>query len=265
MNRIVIPAVLAVVLIGTTTVIEGVFFKDRWGTPGVEAAELGRRFAKVPKEIGDWTGIDLPVQQDVQERSGAVNFVSRRYKNSKTGERVDLWLIIGHARDIIRHTPDICYASSGFHQKGSTLHHTVSYDGGKEARFFTSKFLKENELVRDLQRVFWAWNHPDLEKWDAPENARYYYGMASRTLYKMYFTSTMTSDQDTVGDSPATEFAQLILPAIDAALFGEEGAVEDTQEAAEEGAEEETAEAQSVGDSVEPQTDASAPAEENQG
>lgn len=222
MNRVIIPLVLAVVLIGVTTVVEGVFFKDRWGAPGVEAAELGKRFANVPKKIGDWTGVDTPVEEEVQERSGAVNFVSRHYTNSENNLSVDLWLIIGHSRDIIRHTPDICYASSGFHQDGSILRHTVRYGDGKEGRFFTSKFLKENELVRQIVRVFWAWNHPDSMVWDAPDKARYHYGMATRTLYKVYFTSRLTSDEDTVDKNPAAEFAALILPAIDAALFPEE-------------------------------------------
>ena len=224
MNRAIVPLVLAVVLIAATTVVEGVFLRDRWGEPGAEAAELGKRFANVPKKIGSWTGVDIPVEEEVQERSGAVNFVSRRYTNSVNGQTVDLWLIIGHSRDIIRHTPDICYASSGFHPQGSTLRHTVYYGDDKEARFFTSKFHKEDELVRRMDRVFWAWNHPDIEKWDSPENARYHYGMSTRTLYKMYFTSTVKSDEDTVDESPAVEFAALILPAIDAALFGDHAA-----------------------------------------
>jgi hypothetical protein len=224
MNRAIVPLILAVVLIAATTVVEGVFLRDRWGKPGVEAAELGKRFANVPKKIGNWTGIDIPVEEDVQERSGAVNFVSRHYTNSENNHSVDLWLIIGHSRDIIRHTPDICYATSGFNQQGSTLRHTTYYDDDKEARFFTSKFLKEDELVRRLDRVFWAWNHPDIMKWDAPEQARYHYGMSTRTLYKIYFTSTVRSDEDTVDKSPAAEFAALILPAIDAALFSEDTA-----------------------------------------
>ena len=231
MNRAVVPLVLAVAVIGATTVVEGVFLKDRWGAPGVEAAELGKRFALVPKKIGSWTGIDMPVEEEVQERSGAVNFVNRRYTHSENNHSVDLWLIIGHSRDIIRHTPDICYASSGFRQQGSLLRYTAYYDGDKEARFFTSKFQKENELVRQAQRVFWSWNHPDTRKWDAPEKPRYHYGMATRTLYKLYFTSTVSTSEDTIDESPAAEFANLILPTIDAALFPEEAATK-TEDAA---------------------------------
>lgn len=222
MNRGVLPFVLAVVLIAVVTVVEGVYLRDRWGTPGVEAAELGQRFAQVPKKIGDWTGIDMPVSRDVKERSGAVNFVNRRYTQAGTDRSVDLWLIIGHSRDIIRHTPDICYATSGFQQHGSQQRHSVYYNGNKEARFFTSKFNKEDALVRQTQRVFWAWNHPDIQEWDAPDKARFHYGMSTRTLYKMYFTSRLMTDEDTFDDSPAAQFANLVLPVIDAALFSEQ-------------------------------------------
>jgi hypothetical protein len=222
MSRGVLPIVLAVVLITVVTVVEGIYLKDRWGLPGVEAAELGQRFSRVPKKIGNWTGIDMPVSAEVKERSGAVNFVSRRYTHEGTGLSVDLWLIIGHARDIIRHTPNICYPSSGFLQQGSQLRHTVFYDGDKEARFFTSKFQKEDRLVRQTQRVFWAWNHPELHKWDAPDKARFHYGMATRALYKMYLTSVVTANEDTLDDNSAAKFAEIVLPVIDAALFSDE-------------------------------------------
>ena len=221
MSRGVLPIALAIVLIIVVTVVEGVYLKDRWGIPGAEAAELGQRFSRVPKKIGNWVGIEMPVSEDVKERSGAVNFVNRRYTQEGTDKSVDLWLIIGHARDIIRHTPNICYPSSGFQQRGSQLRHTMYYDDDKEARFFTSKFQKEDSLVRQTQRVFWAWNHPDLEKWDAPDKARFHYGMATRALYKMYFTSGVSPDEKTLDDSPAADFAELVVPVIDAALFSD--------------------------------------------
>ena len=221
MSRGFLPIVLAFVLIAVVTFVEGVYLKDRWGASGVEAAELGQRFAQVPKKIGDWTGTDMPVSEEVKERSGAVNFVNRRYTQEGTEISVDLWLIIGHSRDIIRHTPNICYPSSGFQQQGSQLRYTLYYDGDKEARFFTSKFHKEDALVRQTQRVFWAWNHPDIQKWDAPDKARFHYGMASRALYKMYLTSSVLDDEDTMDDNPAAEFAELVVPVIDAALFAE--------------------------------------------
>ena len=211
-------AVVAV-LISVVTVVEGIYLKDRWGKPGIEAAELGKRFAEVPKKIGNWVGTDMPVEKEVQQVSGAVNFVSRSYTNEVTNENVVLWLIVGHARDIIRHTPDICYPSAGFRPQSSKLKHTVDYGDGQNGQFYTSKYLKEDATSRQSVRVYWAWNHPDMKKWEAPSNPRYHFGMITRALYKVYFSSSMTTEEKTIEDNIAAKFAELMLPEIDKALF----------------------------------------------
>lgn len=231
MKNLYVAAIVTAVLIGVVTVVEGVYLKDRWGEPGVEAAELGKRFAQVPKKIGNWTGVDMPVEKQVQERSGAVSFVNRDYKNSVTNQSVTLWLIVGHSRDIIRHTPDICYPSAGFRPSSEKIKYDVNYGIDQKGKFYTSKYQKEDSMVRQSLRVFWAWNHPDTKKWEAPDKARYHFTMVEPALYKLYFTSQVTADEETVGDNVATEFASLMLPEIDAALFPElHGSTSETAE-----------------------------------
>jgi len=230
MTRGYLPFALAAVLIGGLTFVEGYYMKDRWGSLAMEAGELGKRFDQVPKEIGSWVGQDLPVDDIVKKTAGAVNYVSRRYTHSATGGEVKLWLIVGHSRDIVRHTPSVCYPSSGFRQQGSRLRRHIKTDNGKESVFFTAKFYKEDEFSHHTERVFWAWNHPDHNKWDAPEksgkdNARFHYGLA-RALYKLYFTATVSGDETNIEDSIAVDFAKSMLPAIDAALFPEEATAE---------------------------------------
>jgi len=226
MVRTFLPAGLALVAIISLSFYEGYAMKDRWSEPGAEAAEMGKRFANVPMNIGEWEGEDLPVDEIVRQTAGAVGYVSRRYTNSITGQAVDLWLIVGHSRDIVRHTPNVCYPSSGFRQDGSQLRHSITLPSGKEAEFYTAKFEKENAHTRAIQRVFWTFNHPEENQWEAPSGAsgaRKRYGLA-RALYKMYFTSSVNPDEDTIEESPAIEFARLMLPEVDAALFPEANA-----------------------------------------
>jgi hypothetical protein len=215
------PAVLGGFLIVSLCLVEGLYLKDRWGKPGVEAELMGKRFANVPKQIGDWKGEDLPVDAQVKKTAGAVSYVSRRYTNQESGDEVRLWLIVGHSRDICRHTPNICYPASGFRQQGSQLRHTLELPDGKPTHFFTGKFIKDDVYGRHAERVFWAWNHPDTNKWEAPSgNPRQHYGL-SRALYKLYFTSNVKPSEDTAEDNVATTFAELMLPEIDKALFPE--------------------------------------------
>jgi len=218
MTRNAIPIILAMVLIVVLSAYEGLALKGRWGSRGAEAEELGARFVHVPKEFEGWKGEDLPVDEIVKKTAGAVNYVSRRYVHASSGKAVVLWLIVGHSRDIVRHTPNICYPNSGFRQTGTQQKHHIDLGNGKEAVFYTSKFQKEDVIDRHTERVFWAWNHPDKNLWEAPENARWHYGHA-RALYKVYFTSDLRRDESTIDSNAAAQFAKLMLPKIDEVLF----------------------------------------------
>ncbi len=219
MIRLMLPAALGLVAILSLSLYEGLVMKDRWSEPGIEAKELGERFKQVPLDIGDWEGEDLPVDEVVRKTAGAVSYVSRRYTHVNSGKQVVLWLIVGHSRDIMRHTPDICYPSSGFRRSGSQLRQHINLQSGKDAEFYTAKFEKEDAMSRSTERVFWAFNHPDYDLWEAPQDgARWHYGM-SKALYKLYFTSAVRRDEATIEDNVAVEFAEVMLPAIDEALF----------------------------------------------
>jgi hypothetical protein len=216
-------AILGGVLIIGLSFYEGWYLKDRWGEPGAEAAVMGQRFKNVPKKIGKWVGEDQPVDDQSRKTAGAVNYVSRFYRNEDTGREVRLWLIVGHSRDIVRHTPNICYPNAGFRQDSPEIRHQVPLKDKDPAQFYTAKFIKESSLGRYAERVFWAWNSPGTNKWEAPDSARLHYGL-SKALYKVYFTSNVSSDEKTAEDSLAAEFAELMLPEINKALFPESGA-----------------------------------------
>ena len=133
-----------------------------------------------------------------------------------------LWLIVGHSRDITRHTPNICYPNSGFVQRSEQLRYVLDLPDGDQATFYTAEFERQDPLTRHRERVFWAWNEDKFKKWEAPDSQRFHYGL-SRALYKVYFTSVVTSRDEVMEDSPAVEFAEVMLPEIDKALFPKEG------------------------------------------
>ena len=256
-----LPFVLAGLLLVGLTLVEA-NFSDRWHDSSVDAAEFGKRFAAVPMDLGSWHGEDQEVEEDVRHKAGAVNYVSRRYTEENTGNSVTLWLIVGHSRDVCRHTPDICYPSAGFTRSSSILKFHLPLPHGKEAVFNTAKFEKVDELNRQLLRVFWAWNHPDLDRWEAPDNQRRAYGN-SRALYKLYFTSAVLKGEETIEENTAVGFAKQMVPWIDAALFGAEKPEEVTDpglEPAAPGAETESLESPDSLDSLQPTAQEGEPA-----
>lgn len=196
---------------------------DRWGMSGISEAELNQRFASVPMQIGPWVGTEIQVEEIITEKAGAVAHVNRVYKNTETGEEVALWLIAGHAKDIVRHTPDVCYPSQGYRRARNQITHEMPTADGSKATFWTAVFAPEVEHNAGFRRVFWAWSvtpEGDEEpQWRAPGSPRRTY-RNTPSLFKMYFTSIVGPREQTAAESPCTNFARICIPEVNEALFG---------------------------------------------
>ena len=232
MIRLYAPVAVAVLAIVSLTAWAA-HYSDRFTSSSITAEQFGKRFASVPKDstqspaLGDWVGQDMPVEKATLEQAGAVSHVSRQYVNPKyPGRYVTLWLIVGHSRDIVRHTPDICYPSNGYSQIGATIKYTITPPAEEDhpAEFFSAKFRNESNSGMKTERVFWAWNGNDpkdgRDEWEAPESQKLHFGN-NRALYKMYFTSEMTADDEEPGKNLAVELAKVMVPEVNRALFPE--------------------------------------------
>lgn len=215
-----LPIVLGIVLLVGLTIVEAKM-ADRFQGSNFTAERFSELLGNVPMKIGDWVGEDQKVEDEVRQTAGAVGYVSRDYHNVKSGERIRLWLIVGHARDICRHTPNVCYPSSGFKVRAENNSlQSVDVEGLPPAEFWTNTFLREDVNGRDLVRVFWAWYKPSSDgmvRWQAPKNPRWEFGN-TRALFKMYFSDEMRNPDETTDRSPCLRFAQEFLPVVDKAL-----------------------------------------------
>lgn len=217
------PIVVAVLLIVGLTIVE-INMTDRLAGTNVTAEQRAELLEKVPVKVGDWHGDDIPVDPTVRKKAGAVGAVQREYHNVRTGEKVRLWLIVGHAREVSYHTPDVCYPGQGFEAraKENSVYPMVFPDQPK-TDFLTNTFVRNNASGPQLERVFWNWYNPSNKAnegkvvWEAPSNPRWSFGNA-RALYKMYFTSSMRDPKETAEQSPCVRFAREFLPEVNKAL-----------------------------------------------
>src|SRR3954447_6507336 len=226
-----LPIFLAVLLIVGLTIPQ-IKMTDRFAGTNVSAEQRAHLLEKVPIDVGDWHGQNMPIDPQVREKAGAVGAVSRSYRNSRTGKQVDLWLIVGHSRDVSFHTPDVCYPGSGFTARASenSLYPMVFDEKQKEGTpVLTNTFFRESDVSgHQLVRVFWAWYNPENSDnqgkvvWEAPSNARWHFGNA-RSLYKMYFTSVMHDTKETAEQSACVRFARDFLPIVNQALAEVQG------------------------------------------
>lgn len=178
---------------------------------------------EIPRVVGDWEGKDNPVDSKVLETAGADGYIDRVYTNTKTGESVSIWLIVGHFRHVSRHTPNICYRAAGYDQLGKAVPHRIEVPNLPTSEFRTAKFSKTQGNSTYYQRVFWGWWKPEVWEegqsaedvniaWASPEDPRLTFGYC-RALYKLYFTAA-SDKEETPDQSVCLKFAAEFLPVV---------------------------------------------------
>jgi Protein of unknown function (DUF3485) len=221
-----LPVVLGILLIVGLTIPQ-IQMTDRLSGSNVSAEQRAELLSKVPMKVGDWVGQDMAIDPNVKKTAGAIGAVQRDYHNTRTGEKVGLWLIVGHARDVSYHTPDVCYPGQGFEARATEnsvypMEFPDKPELGK-TDFLTNTFIRESSAGQRLVRVFWNWynpenkENPDKVVWEAPKNARWHFGN-TRSLYKMYFTGAMRDPKETAEQSACVRFGRDFLPEVNKAL-----------------------------------------------
>jgi EpsI family protein len=80
-------------------------------TPLISADAL----EKLPMQIGDWTGQDAPLDENIVRATDTDAHVSRSYSRFSDSERVWLYISYGmRARDLMPHRPEVCYTGNGW-------------------------------------------------------------------------------------------------------------------------------------------------------
>ena len=67
----------------------------------------------VPKELGNWKGRDIPLDERTYEILETRNVLSRQYVNPK-GEKVELLIVSSNKDRRVAHPPEVCYITSNF-------------------------------------------------------------------------------------------------------------------------------------------------------
>ncbi len=230
-----LPLIIAAAVAVPLTMYEG-YVSDRWNPVNTQAIQCAMLMDQVPMEIdgpnGLWTSYDVPVAEKIRDTAGAEGYIQRVYRNEKTGEIVSVWMIVGHYRDIVRHTPNICYRAQGFKQidrdvakfpLGPLPSEELTEEQVRMDGFNTTKFGKADVLGdwESVERVYWAWWMPETLaegetldpkaiRWVSPENPRLAFKYP-RALYKLYFTVGSTPE-GTAEETAALAFADLFIP-----------------------------------------------------
>lgn len=211
--RYALPVLVLIVLVSSVGVAHG-WLTGRWGV----SADLQRAAAaldRFPKVVGGWTATeDFPYDADDMARAGIRGHMGRAYRNSQSGEVLQVLAVCGRGGPISVHTPDVCYVGAGYSQVGA-LHRLADPPAG--TTFWQGRFVKQTGVVPQQLDIYWAWSRDGAE-WAAPDNPRVTFAWAP-SLYKLYVVrSSAGASAGDASDALAREFLSSLLPHLKAAL-----------------------------------------------
>ena len=68
-----------------------------------------------PLQIGEWTGIDIPMDEEIIRATDTDATLKRQYSRQNGFQSVSFYIACGvRARDLMPHRPEVCYTGSGW-------------------------------------------------------------------------------------------------------------------------------------------------------
>jgi Flp pilus assembly pilin Flp len=215
-----VPVLIGVALVAGATVLQGMW-TDRWSGRNVaadlqQAAEVLEQ--KFPERFGGWEFVqELPSDPKQLERAGAVGHISRLFVNKESGAKVSAFIVCATPHDASGHTPDRCYPGAGFEIAEAEHRQSIPLADGRTAETFTGTFRKTGQTLR----VFWTYGVDG--RWIAPQIARIELAGTS-AVYKLYAIIDETRLPGGQALVVCADFLSALLPAFDAAVYGEKAA-----------------------------------------
>ena len=131
-----ILAFLLLIFSGITYRVLAFRLKVVVGTP----VELPVPLSAFPKQIGHWTGEDVPIPVNIQRVAGNDAFLNRLFINKLSNQWANVYIAYtAHPRTMLGHRPQICYVAGGW-VHDSTESTKVTSSTGREIPCLLHRF-----------------------------------------------------------------------------------------------------------------------------
>jgi hypothetical protein len=148
---------------------------------------------------------------DKDSANGLAGLVARRYVHAQNGKTVTILLACGRSRSVCIHTPEVCYAGSGFEVEKPKKFTLGSTTAEAPPEFWTARFVKERAAGKTNLRIFWSWH--GSQGWKVAEHPRIAFA-GEKTLYKLYVIRDMVQADEPLEGDACVEFMQDLLPVL---------------------------------------------------
>lgn len=205
---IALSAALLLTISGAT--IQG-RYTHRWSTP-TALPGAAKRLLTIPKQFQDWKCVDTRTlnQKTISllQCAGYINYI---FENTKTGQSINVAIIVGPSGPTSVHIPEICYSARRYDiESPRTQFHILDKDGRQDD--FWNVVFRSLDPGMGLLTVAYAWFGSD--SWVAAENPRISLNHYP-VLYKLQLASQLPAYETPHSRNPCKDFLTDFLPILD--------------------------------------------------
>jgi hypothetical protein len=207
-----LPAAACVLVVIVSGLWQGLH-AGRWGASN-DLQTAVSRLGAIPITMGEWQGTEQQMDTAELKRAGIDGWVLRRYRNVRTNEAATVMVVCGRPGPISVHTPDVCYAGSGYQAVAKPARREIPVDAAHSQPVWAARFKSPSAVAASQLDVYWVFHAG--EGWVTPDNPRWTFAR-SGALYKLYVVADVPMATSKKRE-PCADFLQACLPAIDQAF-----------------------------------------------
>lgn len=172
------------------------------GVSRPERPPLRRPLSSLPTQLGDWVGVDCPVDAELVRSAQATEYLSREYESrTRPGLKLNLWVNFSLIGDNLRHTPEICLPSGGWEKiEAQTRVYDFPTADGPPVRVSRLGY-RQGELVKHVGFWYYIFGEGRLENYvrNLPITSQSSHGRATRGS-SMTIEVFYSGDRDSDGE-----------------------------------------------------------------
>jgi hypothetical protein len=212
-----IPLFAGFAMLVLTGVVHGLW-TNRWSL-SQEPAGSAARLDSVAWTLADWQGVETePLSAQTLAVGEIDGYLSRIYRNQRTGKTVSVLVVCGRPGPIAAHTPEICFVGTG-QEMVSKVRHTVQL-GSDPPRLdcYVGEFRRTSSGLVSYSRAIWAWGARGV--WTVSDQPRLTYAWEP-VLYKMYVMRSLDKANEPLDTDPLMDFLKVFMPELQRNLFAQ--------------------------------------------
>jgi hypothetical protein len=165
---------------------------------------------------GEWQvqeGGEAKLDPEIARVAGCTDSLIRTYRNPTTGVSVTALILFGPGKDIVGHSPEICYPAAGYQKAAEASSRTIPLDSLPAAEFRSEVFIRAEDKRKWRQEVYHSFRHGN--RWSSDAKRFWKEFRHHPSMFKVQVVRPVAEKEQRTVNNPTEQFLALLIPEIE--------------------------------------------------